>query len=73
MSQPDTSAIRDLLLDRVRNGGDLSAEGELTAIYLLRSRNQDVAVRATQDSSSQVESAGTVAEVGDEFKKITSG
>ena len=31
------------LLDRIRNG-DLSAEGELTAIYLLRSRNPDVAV-----------------------------
>jgi hypothetical protein len=31
------------LLDRIRNG-DPSAEGELTAIYLLRSRNPDVAV-----------------------------
>src|SRR5438132_14324861 len=31
------------LLDRIRNG-DLSAEGELTAIYLLRSRNPDVTV-----------------------------
>ncbi len=30
------------LLDRIRNG-DPSAEGELTAIYLLRSRNPDVA------------------------------
>jgi hypothetical protein len=31
------------LLERIRNG-DSSAEGELTAIYLLRSRNPDVAV-----------------------------
>src|SRR5437899_8389217 len=31
------------LLSRIRNG-DLSAEGELTAIYLLRSRNPEIAV-----------------------------
>jgi hypothetical protein len=31
------------LLDRIRDG-DVSAEGELTAIYLLRSRNSEVAV-----------------------------
>jgi len=31
------------VLDRIRND-DLSAEGELTAIYLLRSRNPDAAV-----------------------------
>jgi hypothetical protein len=34
---------REKLLDRIRNG-DISAEGELTAVYLLRSRNPLVAV-----------------------------
>jgi len=38
---------QERLVDRIRNG-DPSAEGELTAIYLLCSRNPDVAVERIQ-------------------------